>query len=521
MDILKIYAKALAEYKAKNFSKAIEHQNKVKKINPAWTKNLLLEAYIYREQNLHLQEIATLENFLPKIDLSIESEKDLAAVGYSLLGAAYRMISKPESAVKFFLRSAELESNFEKSCAEISNAIFSANDCENFSAGDFERLYRIYREKISDIKQFPKKFYNHAKIKIGYLSADFCEHPVTNFILSLIVGRDKNNFEIYCYSAGTARDWITEKIISEVDGWRDISAVENFRAAEMIRADEIDILFDLSGHTSGNKLLIAAYRPAPVQISGIGYMNSTGLNCFDYFLTDKNCIGDWENFFVEKAVALSRSHFCYTPLKKFPAPSDAPCVEKNFVTFGCFNNFSKVTDKILSAWREILSRTPQSRLILKHKIFDNAEGKNFVRERLKKLDFDLSAVEMRGYGKNYLAEYAEIDIALDTFPYTGGLTTCEALNCGVPVISLYGDRHGTRFGLSILKNVGLEGLAVSSVEEYIERAVGLAAYRELLSVLHKNLPAMLKNSALMDVENYVREVEEKYFEMLRIKNVDG
>ena len=152
MEILDIYAAALAEYKAKNFSKALELQAEVKNLNPAWTKNLLLEAYIYREQNLNLQEISVLESFLPKIDLSIESEKSLAAVGYSLLAAAYRIIAEPEKAVNFFVKSAELESNFEKSCVEISNAIFAANDCENFSAADFKKLYALYQEKISALK---------------------------------------------------------------------------------------------------------------------------------------------------------------------------------------------------------------------------------------------------------------------------------------------------------------------------------------------------------------------------------
>ena len=289
----------------------------------------------------------------------------------------------------------------------------------------------------------------------------------------------------------------------------------DLQAAEIIRADEIDILFDLSGHTSGNRLLVAAYRPATVQISGIGYMNSTGLNCFDYFLTDKTCSGDWQKYFVEKAIELPHSHFCYTPTKNFPAPSDAPCLKNNFVTFGSFNNYSKITDTILKAWKKILDAVPNSKFIFKHKIFGTDEGKKIVAARLEKFNFDLSRVEMRNFSANYLEEYVnDIDIALDTFPYTGGLTTCEALFAGVPVVSLYGDRQGTRFGLSILKNVGLEELAAPTVEDYISRAVGLANDVELLSILHKNLRRMILNSALMDSKNYVREVEESFIKIL-------
>ena len=389
MDILKIYSQALAEYKAGNYKKALQFQAKVKKLNPTWTKGLLLEAYIYRAQNLHAKEISALEKFLPKINLDDPAEKSLAAVAYSLLAAAYRVIGDSEKAVIFFQKSAELEDDFKKSCEELSNAIFSANDAENFSAEDFQKLYALYQNKISNIKIFPQKIYKHDKIKIGYLSADFHEHPVTAFAWSLIGRHDKNNFEIYCYSADNTKDWVTENIISVADGWRDISNLSDFEAAEKIRNDEIDILFDLSGHTSGNRLLTAAYRPAPVQISGIGYMNSTGLKCFDYFLSDKFCSGSWEKYFTEKVIELSHSHFCYTPLKKFPEPSDAPCLKNNFVTFGCFNNFSKVTDSMLLAWQKILEQVPHSRLIFKHKIFDNAEGKKLVVERLKNLNFKI------------------------------------------------------------------------------------------------------------------------------------
>ena len=513
MDILKIYTEALNAYKEKNFTKALRLQAEVKKINPSWTKNLLLEAYIYREQNFHAQEIEVLEKILPKIDLSVASEKKLAAVGYSLLSAVYRFIAEPLKAVEFFLKSAELEDNLKKSCEEISNAIFAANDCENFSAADFKKLYAIYQSKISDIKPFPKKIYSHKKIRVGYISADFCKHPVMNFAWSLLFEYDKNNFEIYCYSTTVEVDLLTEKISASVN-WQDISTLTDFEAAQLIQADEIDILFDLSGHTSNNRLLTAIYHPATVQISGIGYMNSTGLNCFDYFLTDKICVGDWEKYFVEKAVELPHSHFCFTPLKNYPAPSDAPCVKNNFVTFGCFNNYSKISDTILQAWKKILDAVPNSKLILKHKIFCNDEGKKIVTARLKNFDFDLSRIELRNFSANYLEEYGEIDIALDTFPYAGGLTTCEALYMGVPVVSLYGDRQGTRFGLSLLKNVGLEELATANVEDYISRAVGLANDFELLSVLHKNLRQMMLNSPLMDSKNYVREVEEGFVKIL-------
>ena len=272
-------------------------------------------------------------------------------------------------------------------------------------------------------------------------------------------------------------------------------------------------MFDLDGRTNGNRLSIAAYRPAPIQISGVGYMNSTGLDCFDYFLSDVHCAGD-ENFFTEKVIKLPHSHICYKPFINVEPASSPPCFKNNFVTFGTFNQFGKITDSMLTAWKKILDAVPKSHLLLKSEIFNSKDGNNFVGERLKNFGFDLSRVEMRPYTGNHLVEYGDIDIALDTFPYTGGVTTCEALYMGVPVISLYGSRHGTRFGLSILKNVGLDELAVSTYDEYINRAIMLAGDWELLKILRKNLRTMMKKSPLMDSQNYVREIQDVFVKIL-------
>ena len=507
MDILEIYSRALQEYQAKNYDTALNFLDEFNKVAPNWAKAILLEAYIRRDQNLYVTEIAVLEKFFLTIDIA--REKTLAADAYSLLGSATRMLGLSRQAVDFFLNSARLETERTKICTELSNAIFAASDIENFTAADFEQLHAEYRKNLADIVPCEKVFCTHKKLRVGYISADFCEHPAMFFSYNLITGHDKNLFDVYCYSAGNKFDAVTENIKNLVTVWRDISNLTNEDAAKIIRSDEIDILFELSGHSAGNRLPIMAYRPAAVQISGLGYMNSTGLNCIDYFLSDVNCAAD-SSYFTENIIAMNHSHFCYAPLKKFPVVNHK---SNNFITFGCFNNFSKINDSILIAWREILREVPNSKLILKHRIFDTAECRNFILNRLKNLNFNLAQIELRGFSKNYLEEYNEIDISLDTFPYNGGLTTCEALYMGVPVISLRGDRHGNRIAYSILKNIGVEELAVSNFDEYIQRAVALADDKDLLQVLHKNLRAMFKNSKMTDAENYVREVEEIYLQI--------
>ena len=517
MDAIEIYKTALAQFKAKNFNAALKILDEVKVAAPQWKKPLLLEAYILREQGKTVELFLLAQKILLLLNATVPDEKILISDILNLLGMSCSKLGMPESATELLRLSGETAKDNVLACTELSNAILAANASEKFSADDFKKLYAEYKKYLSDIVPYPRKFYAHEKIRVGFLSADFCTHSVIKWAWALIFKLDKKFFKTYCYSAGKGSDNITENVKATIENWRDISALDDKKAAELIRADEIDILFDMSGHTAGNRLRVAAYRPASVQISGIGYMNSTGLDTVDYFLSDKICAEGSEEFFTEKLIRLPHSHICYESSTRLEVLSVPPCLRKNFVTFGSFNQFSKMTDSMLRAWKKILDGVPNSRLILKNIIFDTDSGKNFVANRLKNVGIDVSRVEMRGFTKtlDYLREYDDVDIALDTFPYTGGVTTCEALYMGVPVVSLYGDRHGSRFGLSILKNIGLDELAVKTYDDYIKVAIDLAGDWELLKILRKNLRGIMKKSPLMDSENYIREVETAFRKILR------
>ena len=516
MDTSKRYAKALELYKAKKFDAALKIITKLKVAALHGNELLLLEIFIRRDQGEWIKELTLLEKLLPRLKNPSPEEKALAAEAFNCFGAVNRFLGRAEDSVRAFCLSASLSDDNRKACEEVSNALFAACSAEKFSAADFQSLYDEYKKYLTDIVPYPKKFYDHKKIRVGFLSANFQWSVVMSwswyFFNSEFGG---HSFKVYCYSNVKEPDEVTElfhKIIK--DNWRDICDLTDEQAAKLIRDDEIDILFDLDGHTDNNRLRVAAYRPATVQISGIGYMNSTGLDCFDYFLSDVYCAGD-SSWFTEKLLVLPHSHICYeSPIKLEPAVAP-PCIKNNFVTFGSFNHFAKISDSMLNAWKKILDAVPNSRLLLKHKIFSTHEGRKFAKERLKSFDFDLARIEMRGFSKeNHAAEYGDMDIALDTFPYTGGVTTCEALYMGVPVVSLYGARHGTRFGLSILSNVGLEELAVASYDEYVQRAIMLAGDWELLAILRKNLRTMMKKSPLMNPPGYVRQVEQAFIKVL-------
>ncbi len=513
MDAIEKYAAALAHYKAKNFEAALKILAEVKQLAPQWKKPLLLEAYILREQGKNVELFLFAQKILPLFEIESPDEKIFLSDALNLLGMACSKLGMADSAAELLRLAGETAKNNIEACNEISNAILAANASEKFSAADFKQLYVTYKKYLSDVAPYPKKFYVHKKIRVGFLSADFRSHPVMKWAWALIRDLDKNFFATYCYSATGGFDAVTEQVKATVENWRDISKLNEAQAAELIRGDEIDILFDLSGHTSGNRLRVAAYRPATIQISGVGYMNSTGLDCFDYFLTDETCAGD-ESFFTEKLLRLPSSHICFEATTNLEVASP-PCLQKNFVTFGSFNQFSKMTDSMLSAWKKILDAVPNSRLIIKNYIFSTESGRDFARGRLRSVGIDTSRVELRGFTTEYLREYGDVDIALDTFPYTGGVTTCEALYMGVPVVSLYGSRHGTRFGLSILKNIGIEELAVNSYDEYINLAVALSGDWELLKILRRTLRGMMKKSPLMDSANYIREVEAAFVKILR------
>lgn len=357
------------------------------------------------------------------------------------------------------------------------------------------------------------------KLRIGYISPDFREHSVSYFLPPLLRHFDGEQFIVFCYATGRS-DAVTERLRTRRVTWRDLRGRPPRTAARLIAEDKIDILVDLSGHSQDNTLPIMAYRPAPVQISGIGYINTTGMSAIDYFLSDEICIpkGDAaaEIGFTEQILRLPHSHLCYVPeeIRAMPEAGYEPPLRKNgYITFGSFNNFAKVTDEILLLWRGILEAVRGSKLVIKGKIASIDSGIHFAKKRLSILNYDLGRVEFRPYSPDYLEQYRDIDIALDTAPYNGGLTTCEALYMGVPVISLRGRTHGSRFGASILTNAGVRELIVENDINYVRRAVQLAESPKLLEAYHMGLRANMKRSPLMDTQGYMNELESAYREI--------
>jgi len=349
------------------------------------------------------------------------------------------------------------------------------------------------------------------KLRIGYVSGDFFQHACVHFLITLMEHHNHKNFEIFCYSNTRRDDPITARLRTYADAWRDIRNITDEQASEMIRKDQIDILVDLSLHSAEHRLLIFARKPAPVQVTWLGYPGSTGLHTVDYRLTDPylDPPGLDDAFYSEASVRLPDCFWCYDPLISVPAVHTLPALRNGYVTFGCLNKFAKINDQVLVLWIRILHATKHSRLLILA-----PEGR-MRQEMLKQFERQGIAEERVVFLKNlprpeYLRLFDRIDLCLDPFPYNGHTTTFDSLWMGVPVVSLSGKTAMGRAGKSILTNVGLPELVAKTPEEYVDIAIKLAGDLPRLAELRKTLRERMENSPLMDAKRFAQNVEAAY-----------
>jgi protein O-GlcNAc transferase len=363
-----------------------------------------------------------------------------------------------------------------------------------------------------------------SRIRVGYLSPDFRCHAVASFIEPILLHHDKSRFEIFCYANLVRPDDTTERLKGLCEGWRDICAVGDEEAAKVIGADRLDILVDLAGHTAGNRLPLLARKPAPLQVTWIGYPDTTGLPEMDFRITDSltDPPGTSEQFHSERLIRLPRSFCCYLAPEDAPAVAALPCLGAGRVTFGSFNNLAKVTPEVIALWSRVLHAVPGSRLLMKCRPFADAEVSARIRELFSGEGVDAERVELHpgdASPADHLAQYGRVDIALDTFPYNGTTTSCEALWLGVPVVTLAGTRHAARTGVSILTNCGLGSLVAQTPEMYVALACELARDAGRLQVLRAGLRERVAGSPLADGAGVTRELEAAFIGMLQSRKV--
>jgi predicted O-linked N-acetylglucosamine transferase (SPINDLY family) len=364
------------------------------------------------------------------------------------------------------------------------------------------------------------------RLRVGYVSPHFRAHVVAQWVLPLLEHHDHASFEIFAYSDARPHTAMTETIHAACDQWRDTAALSHESLADLIRADGIDLLIDLTLHMGENRLPVFARKPAPVQVTFLAYPFTSGLSAMDYRLTDSHLDPPEQGDagYTERSIHLPETWCCYRPM---PAAADLPpgpppSLASGSITFGCLNNLCKVTPEALSLWCEILTASPRYRL---HLTSPPGSTRQRLADFLRARGIDEHRVSFTGPLplRDYLRQYHHIDIALDPMPYGGGTTTCDALWMGVPVISLFGQTPMSRSGLTLLSNIGLPHLAADSPRNYINAAIHLAEDPAALRQLRAELRGRMLQSPLMDAPRYAKNVEVAYRRMwaMKLKGEDG
>ncbi|MBF0333070.1 MAG: tetratricopeptide repeat protein [Alphaproteobacteria bacterium] len=358
------------------------------------------------------------------------------------------------------------------------------------------------------------------KLRLGIVSSDLRRHSVAYFLEPVFERLDRDAFEIHCYSNSHMEDAYTERFRAVSAGWRNILGLPNEVAANLIRGDGIDILLDVAGHTGGHRLMVFAHKPAPVQVTWLGYPNTTGMKAMDYRLTDAvvDPLGVADPFYTERLVRLNRLFLCYRPPPEADLPVAPPpaLAAGGRVTFGSFNNVSKMTPGVLAAWARLLVAVPNSRLVLKSRAFLAPETQERFLMALGQAGARRDQIQLAQFvdgNADHFRAYDQIDIALDPFPYNGTTTTCEAMWMGVPVVTLQGVEHAGRVGATLLAHCGLGHLVTGDVESYIAAAADLAGNLPRLANLRAGLRRRLDRSPLRDEMAFTRAFEDALRDM--------
>jgi protein O-GlcNAc transferase len=475
---------------------------------------------------------------------------------YNALGNTFSEQEKLDKAVESFLNALEINPGFAEALCNLGNTLVHhgkldyAESCYKralianhnlspcYSNFLLSMLYNsrhsaqnVLSEHIKFAQRFEKPLLSsilpntndrtlNRKLKIGYVSPDFRRHSVAYFLEPVLAAHNRDRHEVFCYSLVSEEDEVTKKLQGCTDHWRNIAMISDEQAAELIRNDNIDVLVDLAGHTSNNRILLFARKSVPVQASWIGYPSTTGLSTIDYKIVDNytDPPDTTDHLYTEKLIRMPESFSCYFPDGESPEVGSLPALISGQITFGSFNNFSKASPEVLELWTRILQRTHGSHLIMKSKVFLDDSTRDYVFDTFSKKGIAAERIELLSWEpsiRGHLDIYNQIDIALDTFPYNGTTTTCEALWMGVPVITLEGNTHASRVGFSLLSNIGLPEFAAKSAYGYVEIAVKLAKDLNRLQVLRERLRDMMAHSPLMDKNRFTINLENCYRTMWR------
>lgn len=440
------------------------------------------------------------------------------AESYNNLGVALHLQARIDEAVASYRQALRLKPEYVDAH---SNLVFAMNYHPDVDQATLLAEHRDWAKvQTAGIVQYAS--YENTReadrpLRVGYVSPDFRRHPVAFFVEPILEHHDRQVFETFCYAQVASPDAFTERFKSLAGTWRNICGMTDEQLAEQIRADKIDILVDLAGHTAKNRLLAFARKPAPVQISYLGYPNTTGIKAIDYRLTDAIADPPEEQpLHVERLVRLPGGLCCYRPFDAAPAITPLPSSSRNYITFGSTHSLSKLNSRVLELWGRILTAMPSARLLVCRNSL-TGETMDYFREQFAQHGCDIDRVEFRGGvglgNDKHWPVYSEIDISLDAFPWCGHTTACESLWMGVPIITLYGDRYAGRMVASVLSSIGLTDWIAKTPDEYVNLAVRAARDRRRLLELRGRLRQQVPESILCNGDHFTRGLEQAYRKM--------
>jgi len=495
-------------------AEAIENYQQAIKIKPAF-------AHAHNNLGLVFQENRMLDEAVESYHKALAVKADFATV-YNNLGNAFRDAGRLDEAIQSYRQALDLKPDFS---IPFSNYLYTLNFYPDCSPDliFLEHKRWAASQKMSACKcsgsrvPYTNNRSHDRCLKVGYVSPDFRAHPVANFIEPVLANHDPEKVEIFCYSnlasVVESNDLVTERIKSMVGNWVNIHGRSDADVFKLITDDKIDILVDLSGHSENNRLSLFLKKPAPIQVTYLGYPNTTGLEEMDYLLTDEIIDPPGRsNRYTEKILYLQNGFACYFHNRDSPDVAPPPALSRGYVTFASFNDLSKLNDNVISLWSRLLEAVPGSRLVIYR---DTLKGsiKDYFYRRFIDCGINEKSLELRCSplnGKDYLSDYQDIDIALDTFPWNGHATTCETLWMGVPVITLSGKTHASRMTSSVLSVIGLSHLIAGDEDEYIRIAEKMAGNISQLEELRMSLRNIMLSSPLCDGKSFTKNLEDTY-----------
>jgi protein O-GlcNAc transferase len=466
-------------------------------------------AEAYRRLGRLLYSEADIFSAIAAYEQFVKLRSDNAEV-WNLLGNAYMDVAAISHATRCYSTALALD----PAHADIfDNLLLCHHYDPDFTA---ERMFDAHREwtrrfAAGGILEYTHSRYKRVdRLRIGFVSQSLCSGPTGFFLLPLVRHLNRSRYEIFCYSAGFKNDGVSAELRRLADGWRDVGADDDESLARRIGADNLDVLIDLAGHAPGNRLRAIARKPAPIVVTWLDYFDTTGLDSVDYLIGDGVSVPvDSPQRFTETVVRIEPSRLCYAPPEYAPLPASPPLLRNGFVTFGSFNRLAKLAEPVVDLWSRLLLAVPNSRLLLKSGAFNHSTTRTVFSKRFEQRGIGAARLHLRGSAPHaqMLAEYGDVDIALDPFPYNGGLTTCEALWMGVPVVALLGDSMISRQSAALLLAAGRGDWVARTEEEWLLIAKRLGGQIDMLQDVRLSLRPAVASSPLIDGPLFARRFE--------------